>query len=84
MADILYFAGLAETLGLKTEAMELPETCKTVVDLVTLLRSRGEPFAGAFDGETRLLVAINQEMSEPGTAIANTDEIAFFPPVTGG
>ena len=84
MADILYFASLAETLGLKSETMELPETCKTVTDLVTLLRSRGEPFAGAFDGQTRLLIAINQEMSEPGAEIENSDEIAFFPPVTGG
>lgn len=84
MADILYFAGLAETVGLKTEVMELPETCKTVTDLVTLLRSRGEPFAGAFDGQTRLLIAINQEMSEPEVEIVNSDEIAFFPPVTGG
>jgi molybdopterin synthase sulfur carrier subunit len=84
MADILYFAGLAETLGLKKEGFELPETCDTVADLVTLLQSRGEPFAGAFDGQTRLLIAINQEMSEPGAEITNSDEIAFFPPVTGG
>jgi molybdopterin synthase sulfur carrier subunit len=84
MADILYFAGLAETLGRKSEVIELPETCSTADDLVTLLLSRGEPFAGAFDGQTRLLIAINQEMSEPGAVIKNSDEIAFFPPVTGG
>lgn len=84
MADILYFAGLAETVGLKKEVIELPQTCKTAGDLVALLRSRGEPFASAFDGQTRLLIAINQEMSEPGAEIKNSDEIAFFPPVTGG
>ena len=84
MADILYFAGLAETLGIKSEQLELPEDCKTATDLVALLRFREEPFASAFDGKTRLLVAINQEMSDPNAKIANTDEIAFFPPVTGG
>ncbi|MCP4876537.1 MAG: molybdopterin converting factor subunit 1 [Gammaproteobacteria bacterium] len=84
MADILYFAQLAECLGLKSENLELPTDCKTVADLVVLLRSRGEPFASAFDGETRLLIAINQEMTDPTTQITNTDEVAFFPPVTGG
>ena len=84
MADILYFASLAETLDLKSEVLELPGDCKTVTDLAALLCTRGEPFASAFDGQTRLLVAINQEMCGLGDEISNTDEIAFFPPVTGG
>ena len=84
MADILYFASLAESLGMKSEQIELPLDCKTVANLVQLLIARGEPFADAFGGNTRILVAINQEMSEPATEITTTDEIAFFPPVTGG
>ena len=84
MAGILYFASLAETLGMKSEQLELAEDCKTVADLVKLLIARGEPFDDAFGGSTRILVAINQEMSEPAAEITNADEIAFFPPVTGG
>ena len=84
MADILYFARLAESLDMKSEELDLSANCKTVTDLVSLLRARGEPFDSEFNGETRLLVAINQEMSEPTAEISNTDEIAFFPPVTGG
>jgi molybdopterin synthase sulfur carrier subunit len=84
MADILYFASLAETLGMKSEQIELPAECKTVAGLVKILIARGEPFADTFGGSTRILVAINQEMSEPAANITNTDEIAFFPPVTGG
>jgi molybdopterin synthase sulfur carrier subunit len=84
MADIFYFASLAETLGMKSEQIELSAECKSVADLVKILIARGEPFDGAFGGSTRILVAINQEMSEPTTNIANADEIAFFPPVTGG
>jgi len=84
MARILYFASLAETVGAKSEQLELPADCLTVADLVESLRARGEPFAGAFDGSTRILVAVNQEMSEPSAAIGPADEIAFFPPVTGG
>ncbi len=84
MADILYFARLAESLGIKSEEIDLAADCKTVSDLVAILRTRGEPFDSEFNGETRILVAINQEMSEPTADISNTDEIAFFPPVTGG
>jgi molybdopterin synthase sulfur carrier subunit len=84
MASILYFASLAETLQLKSEHLELPDDCRRVTELVALLRRRGEPFDSTFDGSTRILVAINQEMSGPDAEIENHDEIAFFPPVTGG
>jgi molybdopterin synthase sulfur carrier subunit len=84
MANIFYFASLAETLELKSEQLALPDDCRSATDLVALLRSRGEPFDSAFGGNTRILVAINQEMSEPDAEIADHDEIAFFPPVTGG
>jgi len=84
MTRVLYFASLAETLGTNDEQLELAPDCNTVEDLVTTLRARGEPFAGVFDGSTRILVAINQEMSDPTAAIEPGDEIAFFPPVTGG
>ena len=83
MAEIRYFARLAETLGRKSEQIDVAD-CRTVADLVARLRDRGEPYASAFDGETRILVAVNQDMSEAGAEIGNGDEIAFFPPVTGG
>ena len=84
MANILYFASLAETLGIKSEQLELPPDCDSVNDLVASLRARGEPFDSAFDGSTRILVAVNQEMCDPESAVSDSDEIAFFPPVTGG
>ena len=84
MTEILYFASLAETLGVKSERLELPPDCRTVADLVALLRTRGEPFDSSFDGSIRILVAINQEMTEADAEINASDEIAFFPPVTGG
>ena len=84
MAQLRYFASLAETLGLREEQFDLGDDCRRVSELVARLRERGEPFASVFDGSTRVLVAINQEMSEPDAEIAEHDEIAFFPPVTGG
>lgn len=84
MAEIRYFARLAEEVGTRAESVELPEDCHTAADLVALLSARGDPFASALSGETPVLVAINQEMSDIEASIANHDEIAFFPPVTGG
>ena len=84
MAKILYFASLAETLDTKSEAFDLPADCETAADLVKLLIARGEPFADAFGGDTQVLIAVNQEISESAAQITNTDEVAFFPPVTGG
>jgi molybdopterin synthase sulfur carrier subunit len=84
VAKILYFASLAETLGLRSEQLDLPTDCDSVADLVALLRARGDPFDSTFDGKTRVLVAINQQMSGADELISSNDEIAFFPPVTGG
>lgn len=84
MANILYFASLAETLGTRSERFELPPGCATVGDLIDELRARGEPFDSSFDGSIEILVAINQEVGETDTSIGDSDEIAFFPPVTGG
>jgi molybdopterin synthase sulfur carrier subunit len=64
--------------------MELSENCNNIDSLVTLLRARGEPFDSAFCGDTKVLVAINQEMTDHEAAINDGDEVAFFPPVTGG
>ena len=82
--NILYFARLAESLGLSSESVELPPDCANVAALLALLRKRGEPFASAFDGETSVMVALNQEMVDQAASINPGDEVAFFPPVTGG
>jgi molybdopterin synthase sulfur carrier subunit len=84
VVKILYFASLAETLGMRSEQLELPADCDSVACLVALLRARGEPFDATFDGKSRILVAINQQMSDTDVPISDSDEIAFFPPVTGG
>ena len=84
MIKILYFARLSETLGISSEEMSLSEDNNSIGSIVTLLRNRGEPFDSAFCGETKVLVAINQEMTDLETTINDGDEVAFFPPVTGG
>ena len=82
MIDLIYFASIRERLNCDRERVELPLPA-TVADLLALLRSRGAPWGDVLDGPT-LLVAVNQEMSSLETELGDGDEVAFFPPVTGG
>lgn len=79
---ILYFASLAERLGCANETIEVPETIATVADLKALLAERHTPWHSGTD--TKLLQAVNQDLVQPAHPILDGDEVAFFPPVTGG
>lgn len=81
---VLFFAGLREQLGTGLEEIELPAGVSTVAALRSHLLQRGEKWKSAL-GEPRLVrVAVNQDMVQPGARIKAGDEVAFFPPVTGG
>ena len=80
---ILFFAGLREALGTGTEALALPADVATVGGLRDLLAARGEPWA-ALATTRNLRVAVNQQMVGFDAAVKAGDEVAFFPPVTGG
>jgi len=84
MIKIKYFASLSESLGLKTEELAYNEQVNTADDIITQLVERGEAWLDAFSGENKILVAVNQEMCERNTLVSDGDEVAFFPPVTGG
>jgi molybdopterin synthase sulfur carrier subunit len=81
---LLYFAWVRQKIGRGEEKIELPANVKTVSDLIAHLRARGPGYADAFSDMTRLRVAINQEHSSLDAALGPDDEVAFFPPVTGG
>jgi len=83
MIRLRYFAGLRETLGRADEQLELPADVRDVADLTRWLRERGCDWDSAL-ADRRLHIAINQVIAPPDTAIADGDEIAWFPPVTGG
>ena len=81
---VLYFASVREKLGRDAEELELPADVSTIAGLRTHLRARGGAWAEAL-AESRLLrTAVNQDMAQPAAAIKPGDEVAFFPPVTGG
>ena len=83
MVTVLYFASLRESLGIGREQVALPAGAPTVASLLESLRSRDSRWADAFAGKA-WRVAVNQQMANPATPLKPGDEIAFFPPVTGG
>jgi molybdopterin synthase sulfur carrier subunit len=81
---ILYFAWLRERTGTTQESLELPDGLTTIGDLIAHLRARGGGYEAAFSLGRVIRAAVNQNFADPSTPIAPGDEIAFFPPVTGG
>lgn len=84
MIDILYFARLRERLGVARERLPLPAEVGCIADLLSHLSARGEPWTSALAADSAVLTAVNQELARADTPIADGDEIALFPPVTGG
>ena len=81
---VLFFASLREQLGSASEDLELPDEVNTVAALRAHLRQRGPAWQAALAESKLVRSAVNQEMVGHTAKIAAGDEIAFFPPVTGG
>jgi len=80
---ILFFASLREQLNTEEEQWKELNGALTAGDVLAQLQTRGEPWASSLNAD-RLLVSVNQEISNLRTKIKVDDELAFFPPVTGG
>jgi len=81
---ILYFAWVREKTGIGEETVDIPGDIRTARDLVAWLEGRGEGFAAAFADDALVRVAVNQEYTTLDEPVSPGDEVAFFPPVTGG
>ena len=81
---IRYFAWVRERVGKAEEEIEPPADIATVSDLVSWLSSRSEQYAYAFENPKVVRAAIDRAHVRPDAAIAGANEIAFFPPMTGG
>ena len=81
---LLYFASLRESLGCSREQVQLPGGTPTVSSLLDQLRSREGRWTEAFAPGKSWRVAVNQQMANLATPLKPGDEVAFFPPVTGG
>ena len=81
---ILYFAWLRERTGTSLESVTPPAAVRTVGELVAWLAGRSAGHARAFANLRTVRCAVNQDFAEPATRVGPGDEVAFFPPVTGG
>ena len=84
MINLLYFAWVRERVGLANENVDLPNDIGTIGDLVSWQRGRGTGYAEAFADDDVVRAAVNQEHVDLSHPIKDGDEVAFFPPVTGG
>lgn len=82
--DVLYFAWLRQKVGAGKEAVTPPENVATVGALIDWLKQRSPGHAEAFANARFVRAAVNHEFASLETAVGPGDEIAFFPPVTGG
>lgn len=81
---LLYFAWVRQKIGVAEETLALPGGVKTVAELAAHLRARGEGYADALSDMNRVRAAVNREHVALDTRVNADDEVAFFPPVTGG
>jgi molybdopterin synthase sulfur carrier subunit len=85
VVTLLYFASLRESVGCSREEVALPDAAtSTVSSLVDALRARDGHWTEAFAPGKQWRVAVNQRMADLATPVKPGDEVAFFPPVTGG
>jgi molybdopterin converting factor subunit 1 len=81
---LLYFAWVRQRVGLGEEDIAPPPAVRDVAGLVAFLAARSPGHAAAFADPQQIRCAVNQEFADPATPVGPGDEIAFFPPVTGG
>ena len=82
--NVLYFAWMRDHTGTASEQITLPDGTATVGDLILVLTARSPGHALALKDMAAVRVAVNREYGDLKTPVMAGDEIAFFPPVTGG
>ena len=81
---VLYFAWLRQKVGLTEEEVAPPEGVRDVASLIDWLSARSPGHAEAFANRAVVRCAVNQDFAGPDAPVRTGDEVAFFPPVTGG
>lgn len=81
---VLYFAWLRARIGQAEEEVALPSQVADVAGFLDWLRQRGPAYAEALRNPAVVRVAVNREYVGPEHPLRDGDEVAVFPPVTGG
>ena len=77
---LVYFASVREAMGTSSEQVTIPENIKTIAQLKHMLAQKNNKFKQI----SQVLAAVNQTIVKEDALINNNDEVALFPPVTGG
>ena len=81
---LVYFASVRQTLGKSEETIAVPTGVATVGELAAFLAAQGPAYAAVFADPAGLRAAVNQVHARFDVPVGDADEVAFFPPVTGG
>ena len=81
---MLYFAWVREKIGLDQETLTPPASVETVADLLDWLAARSPNHAAALEDRSAIRVALDQDFAGADTPLGSPQEVAIFPPVTGG
>ena len=81
---IKYFSWIKEHIGKSEELIELPDDVTTIIELINYLNNLNDDYKKAFEKKDLIKIAVNKTYCTVETKINNNDEVAFFPPVTGG
>jgi molybdopterin synthase sulfur carrier subunit len=81
---LVYFASVREAIGLSSEDRDIPCDARTVGDFVIWLRGQSQEHAVALDDLSRLRFALDQNTVTADALLGDGEELAIFPPVTGG
>ena len=81
---ILYFAWIRQRIGKSADDLSVPAEVATVGELIDWLQTRGAGYAAAFADRDAVRMAVNQEHVDASYPVSDRNEVAFFPPVTGG
>ncbi len=84
MVELVYLARLRDVFGSSGETVELPEGISSVSGLLEWLRARGGAWAHELAAGRAVRVAVNHDVARGDTPVEAGDEVALFPPVTGG
>ncbi len=84
MLTVRYFASVRESLERESERLPLPPSVSTVAEMMAWLGAENPAFRSLDDAGGRLLVAVNHTVVGRAHPLRDGDEIAFFPPMTGG
>jgi len=84
MLTIQYFASIREALDRNQEQLQMPDSVSTVEQLIQHLVQLNPHFSTVFNADKKVLIAVNQVVADKEYELAGNEEVAFFPPMTGG